>query len=291
MTARSIARSLSTGAMDNMENSNPRANTVDAGLARIAIAKHSLLFRTKNNSSSADHKQQVLLSTMRDLENILSAGERNAETFRRGLAPKQPSLIEYGQYQFLITDSPTNETLHSYMATLRSFGVKHIVRLCEPLYEAEKLVDAGFKHHDWPFEDGGVPSSALIQKWLSLLDCIVDPMKIAKKENHKLKNVLLTNHPSKGTRNSDQNRVKSEASCCFSKTTIAVHCKTGLGRAPLLVAIALIELGEDALNAIGYIRARRRGAINTRQLLFLEQYKPRVPYNDLLRDDRSCHFM
>lgn len=49
----------------------------------------------------------------------------------------------------------------------------------------------------------------------------------------------------------------------------------GLGRAPVLVAIALIEEGMPALDAVAYIRERRKGAINNKQLKFIESYKPR----------------
>lgn len=43
----------------------------------------------------------------------------------------------------------------------------------------------------------------------------------------------------------------------------------------MLVAIALIEYGVDPINAVEHIRKCRRGAINLRQLKYLEKYQPR----------------
>jgi len=56
---------------------------------------------------------------------------------------------------------------------------------------------------------------------------------------------------------------------------VAVHCRAGLGRAPVLVAIALIEKGMHPFEAAGTIRAMRRGAINSVQMNFLENYTRR----------------
>lgn len=53
------------------------------------------------------------------------------------------------------------------------------------------------------------------------------------------------------------------------RPTIAVHCVAGLGRAPALVAIALIEMGMQPLDAVEYIRRKRRGAFNNRQIMYI----------------------
>ena len=43
---------------------------------------------------------------------------------------------------------------------------------------------------------------------------------------------------------------------------IGVHCVAGLGRAPLLVALALVHRGCDSITAIENIRKNRPGALN-----------------------------
>ncbi|GJQ09973.1 hypothetical protein GpartN1_g1764.t1 [Galdieria partita] len=292
MTTSTITRSLSTGALntDNSAVLNNRSKAVDKKLVRIVVAKHSLASRFRNNSSSADKKEQILVAAMKDLEGVLSLGERNSEAFRRGLASKQPTFIQLGRYVFLITGSPSEDCLNNYMDTLKRAGVKHVVRLCESLYNAEKLVDAGFKHHDWPFEDGGVPSAEIIQKWLSLLSCVTDNETVTKTSG---KVVFQGSNKLSSVASHTEERVGEGLADNSSKISIAIHCKTGLGRAPVMVAIALIEMGMDALDAIGYIRARRRGAINSRQLLFLEQYKPKGFHNltNMRKDERPCRMM
>lgn len=57
-------------------------------------------------------------------------------------------------------------------------------------------------------------------------------------------------------------------------SAVGVHCLAGLGRAPVLVVIALIESGNMRnVEAIELVRSKRRGAINKRQLDYLMSYK------------------
>lgn len=53
---------------------------------------------------------------------------------------------------------------------------------------------------------------------------------------------------------------------------IGIHCVSGLGRAPILVAIALIENGMQPLIAADYIRKRRSKCFNHNQVMFLSEY-------------------
>ncbi|WP_411027318.1 protein-tyrosine phosphatase family protein, partial [Salmonella sp. s54925] len=88
----------------------------------------------------------------------------------------------------------------------------------------EPLRKEGISVLDWPFDDGAAPPQEIVEEWLNLIKI----------------------------------RFQDKTGSC-----IAVHCVAGLGRAPVLVAIALIEAGMKYEDAVDFIRRHRRGAINT----------------------------
>ncbi|KAI9004904.1 protein-tyrosine phosphatase-like protein [Phycomyces nitens] len=137
--------------------------------------------------------------------------------------------------RFLILDCPTESTLPYYLEEFKRFNVTDIVRCCQQTYSASTLAEHGIQVHDLPFKDGGVPPPTVVREWLSLLDA---QDRVAKA------------HPD-------------------TPPTIAVHCVAGLGRAPALVAIGLIELGMQPLDAVDYVRQNRRGAFNKPQIAYL----------------------
>ena len=81
---------------------------------------------------------------------------------------------------------------------------------------------------------------------------------------------------SKKSSGSSSKKSKSSSSSSSTPTSaIAIHCVAGLGRAPVLVCIALIESGMGWMEAVELVRKKRRGALNMTQLRYLETYKPR----------------
>ncbi|CAI2356983.1 unnamed protein product [Caenorhabditis sp. 36 PRJEB53466] len=145
-----------------------------------------------------------------------------------------PSEIAWGKMRFLITDRPSNASIQSYIEELEKHGARAVVRVCESTYDTKALKEAGIDVIDLQFSDGSAPTPEVIESWFELC-------KTSFKE-----------HPDK---------------------SIAVHCVAGLGRAPVLVGIALIEAGMKYEDAVEMIRHERRGALNHKQLKFLETYK------------------
>ncbi|KAM9059647.1 protein tyrosine phosphatase type IVA 1 isoform 2-T2 [Megaptera novaeangliae] len=126
-----------------------------------------------------------------------------------------PVEITYKNMRFLITHNPTNATLNKFIEELKKYGVTTIVRVCEATYDTSLVEKEGIHVLDWPFDDGAPPSNQIVDDWLSLVKI----------------------------------KFREDPGCC-----IAVHCVAGLGRAPVLVALALIEGGMKYEDAVQFIR-------------------------------------
>lgn len=145
-----------------------------------------------------------------------------------------PGQVTFGPMRFLITERPSDLTMPQFMDECTKHKVKAVVRVCQPSYDVTQLTAAGIQVLDWEFNDGSPPPTDIRDKWLHLIK--------------------------------DMFRDNTEA-------CIAVHCVAGLGRAPVLVALALMESGVKYEDAVDMIRQVRRGALNQKQLAFLEKYK------------------
>lgn len=146
------------------------------------------------------------------------------------------SEIHYKDMRFIIMDRPSDATLLQLLEHFKRANVKDVIRVCEPSYKTDLLEAAGITVHDWQFDDGSPPPQEIVEKWFDLI----------------------------------QKRHDEDAASCF-----AVHCVAGLGRGPVMVALALMELGLEYEDTIDYIRDRRRGAFNKKQLKYLSTYRPR----------------
>ncbi|KAG8515467.1 Protein tyrosine phosphatase type IVA 3, partial [Galemys pyrenaicus] len=165
-----------------------------------------------------------------------------------------PVEVSHKHMRFLIMHNPTDATLSSFLQgtrprrdptqpqprsprqDLKRYGATTVVRVCEVTYDKAPLEKDGITVVDWPFDDGAPPPGKVVEDWLGLLKA----------------------------------KFWDDPGSC-----VAVHCVAGLGRAPVLVALALIESGMKYEDAIQFIRQKRRGAINSKQLTYLEKYRPK----------------
>uniref|UniRef100_A0A667IZ91 Protein tyrosine phosphatase type IVA 3 n=1 Tax=Lynx canadensis TaxID=61383 RepID=A0A667IZ91_LYNCA len=153
--------------------------------------------------------------------------------------PDEPAGPRGGELQedaFLITHNPTNATLSTFIEDLKKYGATTVVRVCEVTYDKAPLEKDGITVVDWPFDDGAPPPGKVVEDWLSLLKAKF---------------------------------------CDDPGSCVAVHCVAGLGRAPVLVALASHRERNEVRRRHQFIRQKRRGAINSKQLTYLEKYRPK----------------
>lgn len=118
-----------------------------------------------------------------------------------------------------------------------------VVRVCEPTYKVEELRKEGIEVKDLVFDDGTFPPSEIVDQWFDLLrrrwvNIFCDWSIL-------LYIIYLFFFFSPVC----YERFGADPSSC-----VAVHCVAGLGRAPVLVALALIELGMKYEDAVELIR-------------------------------------
>lgn len=203
--------------------------------------------------SSSDSSNPAFSETLRTLELAFQQVDRTSESYRRGPLPGGPTVVKHACLSLMISSAPTVDAVGRYAGHLKAHGVKQLVRVCDPSYSASRLRGADIAVHDWAFADGDAPPQEVVDRWLALLD---DVFGLAAYSAAVRSGAPLPDAPA-------------------PTETVAVHCLAGLGRAPVLVAVALVETGMDPFEAVGWIRALRRGAINSRQMAFLENYQPR----------------
>lgn len=89
------------------------------------------------------------------------------------------------------------------------------MRVCEPSYKIDELTAENIEVFDLGYDDGTFPPNKIVEEWFKVL----------------------------------RNQFTDNPECC-----VAVHCVAGLGRAPVMVALALIELGLKYEEAVELIR-------------------------------------
>lgn len=119
---------------------------------------------------------------------------------------------------------------------MQKHNVSTVVRVCEPSYKKDVLEGAGIEVRDLAYEDGTFPPPNIVDEWFE---------------------VLKQKWVSRLGLGMWWDADDSDAFCRYSENPdncVAVHCVAGLGRAPVMVALALIELGLKYEGAVELIR-------------------------------------
>ena len=141
------------------------------------------------------------------------------------------SVISHNSFTYIVSSSPNHNCIEYYKDLLLYHEITTVIRLCYEIeYDDNYLIKYGITVIDLPIEDGSVPNSYMLEKWINTI-------KLEIKKN---------------------------------KKGIAVHCISGLGRSPLFTCIGLIIIEKiEPTDAISIVRKYIPTALNNKQLLYL----------------------
>jgi protein tyrosine phosphatase type 4A len=149
--------------------------------------------------------------------------------------------IKTKEINFIMTECPTEKNINIFIDILKTNNVTYLIRIINDLY------DTTFLHKEIPnlvvknlyFTDGDYPPIEIINEYNLFINDLI------KKDNG-------------------------------IKPCIAIHCVSSLGRAPCIIALQLIneKIFNERHLIIEFIRNKRRGAFNTKQLKWVLDYKP-----------------
>ena len=148
---------------------------------------------------------------------------------------------------FIISPSPDardKSSMELFKKEINKHNCLAIVRVCSDLLYTQNDMFA-CKIHELKIEDGSFPDSQIIEKFIDIINSII----------------IVNN---KETEN-------------YTKPCICIHCRAGLGRSPVFLAIALMNFTEydDYSDIVKLIRDKIKGSINLNQLIGLSKYKPK----------------
>ncbi|XP_063721456.1 PRL-1 phosphatase-like [Symsagittifera roscoffensis] len=265
----------------------PAAN----GTAAAESSSSSSVTPTPHQSASSTAASRGTGSVNTSVSGVSSASNLKC------LLPQSAEIKCGDQFKFLILMMPTDTSVPFFIQELNKHNCKCVVRVCESRYSLEPFKQANIQVIDLPYQDGSAPSPEVINTWIELLQGKRAELQREKKEqkeeggkgstptssnaNSALteNNNHLNKHNSAGSSSpsgSDKEKEKDKDGKGGKEkepVCVAIHCVAGLGRAPVLVAVALMECGMKSLEVVEQIRAKRRGAINQTQLDFLTNYK------------------
>ena len=145
--------------------------------------------------------------------------------------------IQIGVIKYFITECPRIDQLKEFKYIIIKNKVNILIRILEPyqLYNISDIPDLTVENFT-NFQDGLVPTKEIIDRYIHIIE---------------------------------------DAKKRYKNPNILVHCLSSLGRCPTLIAVSMIEENPrvDHCDVITYIRKKRPGAFNSKQIKWILNLK------------------
>ena len=136
----------------------------------------------------------------------------------------------------MITEIPKKEQLTEYETLLKNHQVDLLIRIVNESLLYEISVTGLIVVDFTDFEDGSIPSKEIVDRYIKIIE---------------------------------------EIKLNYHNPVVAIHCVSSLGRCPTFLGISMIMENPkvDRCEIIIYIRKKRQGALNLRQVNWLMDFK------------------
>ena len=156
-----------------------------------------------------------------------------------------------------LTGAPKSASIEEYSRFMKDNGVTDIFCFCKPDYDTSNFSQLDIKYHNLEFPDGTAPTVDILDKFDVTFDLIL------KTNSTKIENQKLTQKKTQP----DEKLTKTNKHEMDVPIIISMHCYTGMGRAPTMLAYLMISrCGYGRNKSVNVIRKRRKGTINSKQL-------------------------
>lgn len=144
------------------------------------------------------------------------------------------SIIITKRIEFILIDSPNDTNIEEFNEILHNYPVNYIVRITNDKYKLDEK-NSNIIIKDLYFEDGEFPPEHILDEFEEFL---------------------------------------TECKKKYKYPVVAIHCKSSYGRAPCLIASEMMHTGmfSNKYQVVEYIRDRRPGCFNTKQLHWVLTY-------------------
>lgn len=152
----------------------------------------------------------------------------------------KPVIIDTAQIQFIMTECPTLQQIHEFILLLKYYNVNYLLRINKDSYDTDLILQEipNLIIKNLYFPDGEFPTNDIINEYITFRkECLTENL-----------------HP-----------------------IVAIHCVASLGRSPCIIALEMINqkmFNNDRFAIIDYIRNKRKGCFNTKQLKWVLEYIP-----------------
>ena len=157
-------------------------------------------------------------------------------------------IIDTTQIQFIMTECPVLQQIPEFISLLKHYNINYLLRINKDSYDTNLILQEipNLIIKDLYFPDGEFPTTDIINEYIEFKKTFQQP--------------CLDD---------------SVASRLGKVPIVAIHCVASLGRAPCIIALEMILF--DNLNRftiIDYIRNKKKGCFNTKQLKWVLEYIP-----------------